>query len=1044
MEILLNKLQFTVNDNEFDILHKPEYSTLQIYPQHGIFERELGLIKEITKINKYSTDNAFINIGLSHGGYLPLNLLEYVTKIYIITKELDQIHNFKQNCIRYESSGNSQIIILNNLSNITTSNYLKIIKFNSSNDTDNINIVNDMILNISFNINNNTIILSYAKINSLNNYHKCYELINSKLLIYVSYNLINDFEKKFNYYLECNLDLFKLNYNNLINLCMIVKNAGDGFKNILEENLPYIDEWTILDTGSTDNTVQIIKEVLSNKKGNLHEELFVGFSESRNRCLELAGEKCKFNIMIDDTYILKGNVRNFLELLRSDQFADSYNIFINSNNNTYGSNRILKSDRKLKYIYDVHEIIQQNYNLVVQLPFNEIYIDDIASEYMQERTLNRKKYDLENLHLMLTKYPNDPRTLYYITQTYCELKEYDKAYEFALKRINDTNNGYDEEITECYLICGNIAEYEFKWEWNKCEKIYLECYNHDKSKADALYCIGIHYISVNDNISAYKYLKKAFNLGISQTATSNLRISIYNTLLPEILTSLCYTIEKYKIGQKSAEKYLQLNNNNNDTIKSFLNIYKLLNLNNDISKLVNNKNIITAKKIICFVADGNFKNWSGSSINKEGIGGSETFIIELSRHIANALNYNYEIYVFCKTDADEIFDNVNYKNINDYVHFLNNNKITICIISRFSEYIPVTIKNDVDSIYLIVHDLIPSGNAIPIDNKLKGILCMSEWHKNYFLNYMPMFKDLTFIFPNGINVTKYPINYKKKKHSFIYSSFANRGLINLLKMFPKIRTKLPSATLNIFCDTNNEWLKSISNDEMILIDKLIYDQKEYVKNYGWVNKDILTQFFLESEFFLYPCTFQETFCVTALEAAISNTLIITNNYGALINTVGDRGIIIPGNANTQEWQDLAIEQLINITNNEDMKINLINKNRKWAENYDWKILSKQFIDKYININENSSKNLINNENNIGELNYCKMLNWTNDIPIGSKSIFLNILNNFKNKYCKILEIGTYTGTSIINMLNYLPESFGMYTSNLKTILNYIKSYIRNI
>lgn len=934
MQKILNKQLFNVNDNEFPLLK--HYSTLQLYPQQGIFEREIGLIRDI--INIYDiNDSTFINIEISHGGYLPIKLLPFANNIYIVTKNEQEINNLNKNCELYDTE--QKIKIVDQIEKIEKKeNQIQIIRFDSTFEEIGFN-------KYDIKVFEQFIILSYNPINTLQ--HKCYNLSNSDLLINIPNNLVNIFEDKFRYYLNLNL----LDYDNLIHLCMIVKDAGDGFRDILEKNLQYIDEWTILDTGSTDNTVEIIKDVLKTKKGTLYEEPFMGFRESRNRCLELVGQSCKFSIMLDDTYILKGNVREFLNILRSDQFADSYNIFVDSNENVYGSNRILKTDRKLKYIYKIHEIIQDYNNVVVQLPLNEMSIDDIPSEYMRQRTSKRKQYDLELLHETFNENTEIPRTLYYITQTYCEMRMWNEAFEYAKKRIEHPNEGYREEITDCYLICGNIAEQEFKWEWEKCEEIYLNCYNHDKSRADALYCIGTHYIGQNIN-TAYEYLKKAFELDISPTATSNLRVNIYNKLLPFILTSICYQVGDHKLGQQAAEKYLKYNQKD-QTILSFLNIFKLLNSEK------NNKNSIkkdNKKDILCFVADGGFNNWSGSSINNEGVGGSETYIIEMSRNIAKITNY--DVYVFCKTDNDEVFENVKYRNLNKYIEFLNNHKIHTCIISRFSEYVPITTNNDVENVYLVVHDLALSGNVIPTNDKLKGIFCMSEWHKNYFLNSFQMMKDITHVFPNGINIDKYDnVNVNKKKNSFIYSSFANRGLINLLKMFPKIREILPDATLDIFCDTRNNWVRSVSNDEMNLVEIMLNEQKDYITNHGWVTKDVLTNYFLQSEFWFYPCTFQETFCVTALEAAGSETLAITNNLAALNDTVGDRGILIPGNANDIEWQNEAINSLKNIINNQNKKTELINKNRKWAEEHDWKKLADTFVNKYIG----KGKEIINDD-----------------------------------------------------------------------------------
>ena len=40
-------------------------------------------------------------------------------------------------------------------------------------------------------------------------------------------------------------------------------------------------------------------------------------------------------------------------------------------------------------------------------------------------------------------------------------------------------------------------------------------------------------------------------------------------------------------------------------------------------------------------------------------------------------------------------------------------------------------------------------------------------------------------------------------------------------------------------------------------------------------------------------------------------------------------------------------------------------------------------------------------------------------------MFLNILELFRNKKCHILEVGTYVGTSVINMLKYLDDATAM-------------------
>jgi hypothetical protein len=78
---------------------------------------------------------------------------------------------------------------------------------------------------------------------------------------------------------------------NLLELVMIVKNSGQEIIPMLESTKKWIDHWTILDTGSTDDTMKNITECLKGIPGKLHDgkslydDPFVDFSTARNRAL---------------------------------------------------------------------------------------------------------------------------------------------------------------------------------------------------------------------------------------------------------------------------------------------------------------------------------------------------------------------------------------------------------------------------------------------------------------------------------------------------------------------------------------------------------------------------------------------------------------------------------------------------------------------------------------------------------------------------------------------------------------------------------------
>lgn len=149
--------------------------------------------------------------------------------------------------------------------------------------------------------------------------------------------------------------------------------------------------------------------------------------------------------MLDDTYVICGKLYNFLNLIRSDQYASSFTLMIRSDDTMYGSNRVIKSNTNLQYIYKIHEVINDKGNLNVVIPENVSYIEDRRFDYMEQRTYDRKELDLKLLFEEVEDDPNEPRTYYYLAQTYNCLENYEKAFYYFMKRCEFTNAGFIQE-----------------------------------------------------------------------------------------------------------------------------------------------------------------------------------------------------------------------------------------------------------------------------------------------------------------------------------------------------------------------------------------------------------------------------------------------------------------------------------------------------------------------------------------------------------------------------------------------------------------------
>ena len=979
MNAIINNKNIIIENHEFNTSINNEFYNLRIINDLAYYDKLQSLIDQLK-----SFSNNFISNDTTHGYYLSYIIKDIIENVYILCEKNDRKVNDINQIFEYDYKVEKEnfIIFMNKYSELLYNN-------------------------------KNSITISTFKI--INDTRKCF--LWNDMYIYVPKFYIEKFNEIFIY--DINND--NLLYDNLLEIAIMVKNGGEEFRKMLRENLNYFDRFTILDTGSTDNTIDIIKEELVGKKrGNLYTENFINFRDSRNRCLDLCSKKCKFTIMLDDTYIIKGDLRKFLNTIRGDQFADSFSMYIVSDDVEYCSNRIIKSDKNLRYIFKIHEVLNPENNINVCIPKNSAYIYDYKTENMNNRTLSRKMYDLDILFQEYKDDPNQPRHLYYIAQTYNLLENHEKAFEFFKKRVEHENKGFLEEKVDASFELARLANFKLNYSWDDCIDLYMKSYELDKRRPEPYYFIGIGYLFREQKEKAFNYIKLAFELNYPDTQYS-MKPTLCFHFIPKFLAQLSFEFNDYKTGLESCERYLNSYINRKDdmdyeTIKSWYSIFRILLLNseNKLSLNYNNYN----KDLFVIIADGGFNKWNGYDILNKGVGGSETFVIEIASYIKN-----FQVILFCNTEKEHVYKNVIYKPLDHMFDFFNKNYVFHVLLSRFSEYLPYLYNcKNIENVHFIIHDIYPSGNIIIRNQKLKNIICLSESHKSKFINKYNQMNDITSHFYYGIDINSFTQeikDIKKIKNCFIYSSFPNRGLIILLELWEKIKFILPDATLIIHSDIDGKWVNSNYPDMMIKIkDKLNYlltINNIGIIYKGWTSKSELYKSWAKSEYFLYPCIFEETFCLTALEAALSKTLVICNNLGSLNNIVDDRGIIIKGDPYTEEWKREVIQTLLYINENRDIYDNYIDNNFIWANKLSWKDRSSLFENEYL------LKNFIKK---MGMYSWCD-----NIYPEESSKKFYSILDQFNKQYKldsqrRILEIGVYTGNSFINILKNIDNSVG--------------------
>jgi len=290
-------------------------------------------------------------------------------------------------------------------------------------------------------------------------------------------------------------------------LNMIVKNESKIIKRLLNSVVPLIDTYCICDTGSTDNTVEIIETFFREKNitGKIVHEPFRDFGYNRTFSMQQCREhpNSDYLLLIDADMILeidpKFSITNFKNSLKSD----AYHLFQGSPSFYYKNVRILRNNSEYSYWGVTHEYVKTPPHTTYEtIDRSLLFINDVGDGGSKTEKLSR---DIALLERGLEEHPNDPRYLFYLANSYRDTQQYVKSIELYRKRIEI--GGWKEEIWYSYYSIGKC--YVSMNEMEKAIGAWLDAYDYFPDRSENLYEIVSYYRRNGKNKLAYKFYQIA-------------------------------------------------------------------------------------------------------------------------------------------------------------------------------------------------------------------------------------------------------------------------------------------------------------------------------------------------------------------------------------------------------------------------------------------------------------------------------------------------------------------------------------------------------
>lgn len=192
-----------------------------------------------------------------------------------------------------------------------------------------------------------------------------------------------------------------------VTAAIIVKDEERCISRCLDSLLPVFDEIVILDTGSTDNTLNIIEQYQSEKIKLFHENWHNNFSKARNTAISKC--TCQYILFIDaDEYLSAnpGQVRDELRKIKNtcvlNQSAFCPVIRDHNNNLSTTVRRGFENNGEFYYVGYVHEELRHRMNKEINditIPIM-IHHDGYKSDIIENKKKKKRNniLNLKNMH----------------------------------------------------------------------------------------------------------------------------------------------------------------------------------------------------------------------------------------------------------------------------------------------------------------------------------------------------------------------------------------------------------------------------------------------------------------------------------------------------------------------------------------------------------------------------------------------------------------------------------------------------------------------
>jgi len=352
------------------------------------------------------------------------------------------------------------------------------------------------------------------------------------------------------------------NTKTTISLCMIAKNEEKNIPTSIGTIKDCVDEIILVDTGSTDNTVEIAKSFGAKV---YHYQWNDDFASARNEALEHATKDWILVLDADDE--MKKEDIEKLRLLLKDIDEDYMGIALPIRSKTIGNEevinylvRVFRNRKDIRFKRRIHEVVDYSiHNLGGKLlRLTDIFIEHRG--YEDPDTLNAKIE--RNAKILEEEYkdnPDDPTILKYLADTYSRLGDIEKSIDFYNRAIELSGDDLRYKHSKVNSLLSISRIYISMNEIEKAEPYALKSIDEDPNFPEGYFVLGHIYINEKKYQEAYYNLKKVLEVDPLKSYCLVFSSEVKSLRLYIMLTACAVELKKFQdaitYGEMAIEKF---------------------------------------------------------------------------------------------------------------------------------------------------------------------------------------------------------------------------------------------------------------------------------------------------------------------------------------------------------------------------------------------------------------------------------------------------------------------------------------------------------